>query len=73
MTHDHQHDTVVVDEGGSGLGTVLGIIGIIVLLVAVWYFALGPGAGTSNPSNDGTTIEPPAASAPVIQPPSAAP
>ena len=27
------------------MGMILGIIGIVVLLVAVWYFALGPGAG----------------------------
>jgi FlaG/FlaF family flagellin (archaellin) len=56
MTHDH-HDTVVVedDRTGSGIGAVLGIIAIVVLLGAVWYFALGPGAsatGTTTNSNN---------------------
>jgi hypothetical protein len=52
----HEHDTVVVDDGresGSGMGAILGIIAILVLLVAVWYFALGPGTGTTN---NNTTI-----------------
>ena len=37
MTHEHDHDTVVVtdDSGGSSsMGMVLGIIGIVVLLIA---------------------------------------
>ena len=50
MTHDHR-DTVVVDRGGSGMGAILGIVAILVLLAAVWYFALGPG---SSPSGTGT-------------------
>jgi len=57
-----EHDTVVVDKGGgSGMGAILGIIGILVLLVAVWYFALGPGStpSTIDNSND-NTINPPA-------------
>jgi len=60
MTHDH--DTVVVDDNsGSSMGAILGIIGIIVLLVAVWYFALGPGTGgSSTTNNNNTTINPPA-------------
>lgn len=54
MTHDH-HDTVVVeDRGGSGLGAILGILAIVALLVAIWYFALGPGAGSSGTTNSGT-------------------
>ena len=56
MTHEHDHDTVVVgDSGGSGMGAVLGVIAIIVLLAAVWFFALGPGSGstTINNSNNG--------------------
>lgn len=69
MTHDH-HDTVVVeDRGGSGMGAVLGILGIIVLLVAVWYFALGPGANPT--TNSGTDT--PAATEPAIDLPSVAP
>lgn len=54
MTHD-QHDTVVVeDRGGSGMGAILGILTIVALLVAIWYFALGPGANPSGTTNSGT-------------------
>ena len=62
MTHEHDHDTVVVtdDSGGSNMGMILGIIGIVVLLIAVWYFALGPGAGPSTTTNNNdNTINPP--------------
>mgnify|MGYP006952639081 CR=1 FL=1 len=53
MTHDH-HDTVVVeDRGGSGLGAILGILAIVALLVAIWYFALGPGASPSGTTDSG--------------------
>jgi hypothetical protein len=64
MTHDH--DTVVVDSGGgSGMGAVLAVIGIIVLLVAVWYFALGPGSSPSTTTNNNSnTVNPPAVSLP---------
>ena len=36
MTNEH-HDTVVVDDGGSGsgMGAIIGIIAIVVLLIAV--------------------------------------
>lgn len=43
-SHDHDHD-VVVEDRGSGLGTILGIVLIVALLAGIWYFALGPGAG----------------------------
>jgi hypothetical protein len=57
MTHDH-HDTVVVEDerSGSGMGAILGIIAVIVLLAAVWYFALGPGAGSGGTTNNTNTI-----------------
>jgi len=46
-THDHDHgDDVIVEDRGSGLGTIVGILLIVALLAAIWYFALGPGAGT---------------------------
>lgn len=63
MTHDH--DTVVVDRGGSGMGAILAVIGIIVLLVAVWYFALGPGSSPSTTNNtNNNTVNPPAETSP---------
>ena len=48
MTHTHDdHDTVVVrDGGGSGAGMIVGVILVVALLAAIWYFALGPGQGT---------------------------
>ena len=51
----HEHDTVVVqDGGGSSMGAILGVIAIIVLLVAVWYFALGPGASSNGTTGNGS-------------------
>ena len=50
-----ERDTVVVhDDGGSSMGAILGVIAIIVLLVAVWYFALGPGASSTGTTNNGS-------------------
>ncbi len=46
-------DTVVVKDGGSSSGVILGIIALVVILAAGWYFLLGPGAGsTSQPNTD---------------------
>jgi hypothetical protein len=36
------------------MGAVIGIIAIIVLLVAVWYIALGPGAGSGGTTTNNT-------------------
>lgn len=54
MTHEHETVVVEGDRGGSGMGAVLGIIAIIVLLAAVWYFALGPGGGSTTTNNNTT-------------------
>ncbi len=64
MTHDHE--TIIVDKNGnSNMGVILGVIGIIVLLVAVWYFALGPGSAPSSTTNtNNNTVNPPAATEP---------
>ena len=43
-----QHDTVVVKEGGSSTGVIVGIIASILVLGAGWYFLLGPGAGSTS-------------------------
>jgi len=60
---DRDRDTVVVsDDRGSGMGAVLGILAIVILLVAVWFFALGPGSGGGTTTNNNNTINnPPAA------------
>ena len=43
----HEHDTVVVAEReGRSMGAILGVIAII-------YFALGPGAGSSGNTTNG--------------------
>jgi hypothetical protein len=57
MTEHHDRETVVVRDGGSSLGTILGAILVIALLVAVWYFTLGPGgnAGTNTDTDNNTT------------------
>jgi hypothetical protein len=49
------HDTVVVKDGGSGAGMILGVIAIIAIVAAIWFFALGPGAGSKSSTNDGGT------------------
>lgn len=66
--HDHDDTVVVERDSGSGMGAILGIIGILVLLAAVWYFALGPGAGGGGTTdNSGGGTEPvPAESAPPL-------
>ena len=48
---DHR-DTVVVKDGGSSAGMFLGIIAVVVILAAAWYFLMGPGAGTTDTPND---------------------
>jgi hypothetical protein len=53
-----QHDTVVVKDGGSSTGLVLGIIAIIIVLAGAWYFLMGPGAGsTSTPTDVNVNVE----------------
>lgn len=58
MTHEHDRDTVVVTDSGSSLGTVLAVLLVIALLVAVWWFTLGPGA-TRTDQGGGVEINPP--------------
>jgi len=48
----HDRDTVVVRDGGSSTGMILGIIAVIIVLAGAWYFLIGPGANTSStPTN----------------------
>jgi len=48
-------NTVVVKDGGSSTGVILGIIAIIAIVAAIWFFALGPGAGSNSGTDDGGT------------------
>ncbi len=45
-------DTVVVKDGGSSAGLLIGILALVIVLVGAWYFLMGPGAGTTNAPND---------------------
>lgn len=49
-------DTVVVKDGGSSTGVILGIIAIIIVIAGIWYFAMGPGAGSNAGTDNGTNI-----------------
>jgi hypothetical protein len=74
MTDYREKDTVVVSDGGdrgTGLGMIVGILLVIVLLIAVWYFTLGPGRGTS--TNSGGSQPVPSVQAPASQAPAASP
>lgn len=48
-------NTVVVKDGNSSTGVILGIIAIIAIVAAIWFFALGPGAGSNSGTDDGGT------------------
>jgi hypothetical protein len=48
----HDSDTVVVRDGGSSTGLILGIIAVIIVLAGAWYFLVGPGANTSSTPTD---------------------
>jgi hypothetical protein len=53
-------ETVVVKDGGSGAGLILGVIVLIVVLAGGWYFLMGPGAGsTSVPDDINVNVEVP--------------
>jgi hypothetical protein len=47
-----QRETVVVKDGGSNAGVLLGVVAIVIVLALGWYFLMGPGASTSTQSND---------------------
>jgi hypothetical protein len=69
MTEHHDRDTVVVRDGGSSLGTILGALLIIALLIAVWYFTLGPGGGAGTDTDTDTNNNP----VPTLEVPTQAP
>lgn len=68
MAYDDHHD-VIVERDGTGVGTILGIIlAIVVVLALVWFFFLGGMGNTMNPGTDQTniTIEQPNPNPPVV-------
>jgi hypothetical protein len=75
MAEYRDRDTVVVSDRSSGLGTILGVLLVIALLVAVWYFTLGPGRGTVDQNSGGNSQPLPSveASLPASVAPSVAP
>ncbi len=50
MSEDRE--TIVVKDGGSSTGLLLGIIAIVIVLAGAWYFLAGPGAGSTTAPND---------------------
>ena len=52
MSEPRDRDTVVVRDGGSSTGLILGIIAVIIVLAGAWYFLMGPGASNSSSPND---------------------
>ena len=61
MTDHHDRDTVIVKDGSSSSGMILGIIAILIVLAGAWYFLMGPGAGSTTPSDINVDINVPSA------------
>jgi hypothetical protein len=69
MTHMDEHDHVVVAEDrGTGMGAILGVIVLLLLLAVAWWFAVGPGAGSTTNTNGGPAVTEPAAPSTEPQP-----
>jgi hypothetical protein len=63
--YDTDDDVVVVERSGSSMGAILGILLVLVILAAVWWFALGPGmagSGATDPNSNTPAENQPAAS-----------
>lgn len=59
-----RNSTVVVKDGGSSSGMLLGIVAIILVLAAIWFFVLGPGAGTTTPGDTNINVNLPSLEVP---------
>ena len=62
---DTDDDVVVVERTGSSMGAILGILLVLIVLAAVWWFALGPGmagGGATEPNPNTPAENQPAAS-----------
>jgi hypothetical protein len=47
-----RRETIVVKDGGSNTGVILGIIVLVVVLAGAWYLLMGPGAGEASMPGD---------------------
>ena len=70
MAYDTDHHDVIVENEGTGIGTILGIIlAIVVVLAIVWFFFLG-GMGQGDPNAPPAQEQnPPAQELPPVEPP----
>ena len=77
MTYDrdvdvYEHEDTYVEREGTGVGTIIGIIlAVVVVLAIVWFFFLGgmnPGTNTTPDQNldNNVTIEQPAPADPAV-------
>ncbi len=49
MPEDHDREVIVTNRGGSGMGIIVGVIALLAIVAVLW-FALGPGLGKSGSS-----------------------
>ena len=56
MAYETDHRDVIVEREGTGIGTILGILlAIVVVLAIIWFFFLGgmgQNPGTTDPGSD---------------------
>lgn len=54
MTHEHHDRDVVVErDGGTGVGTIIGIIlAVVIVLALIWFFGFGGWEGMQQPGTD---------------------
>ena len=69
MAHTHEdREVIVTSDSGTGLGTVVGIIlAVVIVLALVWYFGFG-GFNDAGQNNQDIIINPPVEPAPPADP-----